>query len=199
MQFTRDVLDGIASGEVDLAFRSWRRPSVRPGTALRTAVGVVEITAVEPVDPSAVTDRDARRAGHPDRGALLAAQRQGEGRRLHRVTLRFGGADPRAALREDTALTAEELDGIVAVLDRMDARSRRGPWTRTVLGLVHDHPGERAADLAARAGRDTLPFKTDVRKLKERGLTESLDVGYRLSPRGALVWRHIERTGGTGG
>jgi hypothetical protein len=28
------------------------------------------------------------------------------------------------------------------------------------------------------------PFKIDVRKLKNLGLTESLDIGYRLSPRG---------------
>jgi hypothetical protein len=39
----------------------------------------------------------------------------------------------------------------------------------------------RAPDLAASLGRETLPFKRDVRKL---GLTESLEVGYRLSPRG---------------
>ena len=31
---------------------------------------------------------------------------------------------------------------------------------------------------------DTQPFKRDVRKLKALGLTESLEVGYRLSPRG---------------
>jgi hypothetical protein len=30
-------------------------------------------------------------------------------------------------------------------------------------------------------------FKTNVRKLKNLGLTESLDVGYRLSPRGQRV------------
>jgi hypothetical protein len=41
-----------------------------------------------------------------------------------------------------------------------------------------------AADIAASIGREKLPFKADVRKLKELGLTESLDVGYRLSPRG---------------
>jgi hypothetical protein len=29
------------------------------------------------------------------------------------------------------------------------------------------------------------PFKLNVRKLKALGLTESLEVGYRLSPRGA--------------
>ena len=53
-----------------------------------------------------------------------------------------------------------------------------------MLCLIADHPGVRAADLAARLQRETLPFKADVRKLKELGLTESLDVGYRLSPRG---------------
>ena len=45
-------------------------------------------------------------------------------------------------------------------------------------------PGLRAGDLAAGLGRERLPFKADVRKLKALGLTESLEVGYRLSPRG---------------
>ena len=31
-------------------------------------------------------------------------------------------------------------------------------------------------------GREKMPFKLDVRKLKEMGLTESLVTGYRLSP-----------------
>jgi predicted flap endonuclease-1-like 5' DNA nuclease len=39
-------------------------------------------------------------------------------------------------------------------------------------------------------GLDTPPFKQNVRKLKERGLTESLDIGYRLSARGAAVLDH---------
>ena len=50
----------------------------------------------------------------------------------------------------------------------------------------------RAGDLAASAGRERHPFKTDVRKLKELGLTESLEVGYRLSPRGRAL---LERLG----
>ena len=40
-------------------------------------------------------------------------------------------------------------------------------------------------------GRETAPFKLDVRKLKNLGLTLSLDVGYRLSPRGQV---YRERT-----
>jgi hypothetical protein len=66
----------------------------------------------------------------------------------------------------------------------MDASSRSGPWTRATLRAIGDNPGRRAPDLAAAFGRETLAFKRDVRKLKELGLTESLEVGYRLSPRG---------------
>ena len=43
----------------------------------------------------------------------------------------------------------------------------------------------RAADLAPELGLERLPFKARVRRLKELGLTESLERGYRLSPRGA--------------
>lgn len=195
MLFTHDVLVGIASGEIDLAFRSWRRPAVRPGTELRTAVGVLVIGEVEAVPESAVTDRDARRAGFADRERLLADQRRGEDRRLYRIGVRFAGDDPRIRLRQDTDVSPAELDEIVAELGRMDARSRSGPWTARLLELIHDQPAVRAAELAAQVGRERLPFKADVRKLKERGLTESQETGYRLSPRGQLVLGHL-RAGG---
>jgi hypothetical protein len=41
--------------------------------------------------------------------------------------------------------------------------------------------------LARALGAEKMRFKQDVRKLKELGLTESLEVGYRLSPRGQAV------------
>jgi hypothetical protein len=34
-------------------------------------------------------------------------------------------------------------------------------------------------------------FKRDVRELKELGLTESLEVGYRIAPRGRTVLKHL--------
>ena len=57
-----------------------------------------------------------------------------------------------------------------------------------VLRLIADRPATRAPDLAASLGRETARFKADVRKLKELGLTESLEVGYRLSPRGRAYY-----------
>ncbi len=53
-----------------------------------------------------------------------------------------------------------------------------------MLELIAAHPARRAPDLAAIRGMATQPFKADVRKLKELSLTESLEVGYRISPRG---------------
>jgi hypothetical protein len=182
MLFRQDVLLRIAEGDVTLAFRRWRRPTVRAGGTLRTRVGVLAIDSVEPVDEDQVTDADARRAGAADREALLAGLRA-EGR-LYRVELRLAGPDPRIALRERSNISPEERAEIDARLARLDAASRHGPWTAAVLELIAEQPGTRAPDLAASFGRETAPFKTDVRKLKELGLTESLLVGYRLSPRG---------------
>jgi hypothetical protein len=88
--------------------------------------------------------------------------------------------------------TAEELATINARLDRLDAASAYGPWTRQTLDLIDLHPTVRAPDLAAQVGRETADFKKDVRKLKELGLTESLRPGYRLSPRGLAVLDSLE-------
>jgi hypothetical protein len=76
---------------------------------------------------------------------------------------------------------------IVARLERLDRSSSYGAWTRETLDLIDRNPERRAPDLAAKTGRATADFKKDVRKLKELGLTESLAIGYRLSPRGEVV------------
>jgi hypothetical protein len=186
MRFRQDVLRRIGEGEVTLAFRRWRRPTVKAGGRLRTAVGVLAIESVEVVADDQVTDADARGAGAESREAVLAGG-QGKGP-LHRIEFRLAGPDPRIALRERSDISPEERAEIDARLARLDAASRHGPWTATVLGLIDKRPGTRAPDLAASLGRATAPFKADVRKLKELGLTESLEVGYRLSPRGRAYY-----------
>jgi hypothetical protein len=187
VQIRRPVLDAIAAGTVTLAFRRWDRPRVRPGGTQRTPVGVLEFTAVDPVDEADLTADDARTAGFADVAALRQAQR-GDGQ-LYRVEVRLAGPDPRVALRSKRRLTQAERAQLTARLERMDRASPHGPWTAAVLELIAQNPGVRAPDLAARMGRETLPFKRDVRKLKELGLTESLEVGYRLSPRGRAYRR----------
>ena len=188
--FKRPALDDIAAGKIDLAFRRWKRPRVRPGSRLRTAVGVLEVDAVDVVADGALSERDARRAGFSSRAALLRAL-EGRDGDVYRVRLHLAGPDPRVALRDRSRLTADDLAEVGRRLDRLDAASPRGPWTKAVMTLVRDHPGTRAADLAEQMGREKQAFKLDVRKLKELGLTESLEVGYQLSPRGRAVLRRL--------
>jgi hypothetical protein len=181
MLFNRRALDGIAAGEIDLAFRRWRRPTVKAGGTLRTRAGVLAIDAVEPTSERRISAEDARRAGFATRGEQLASLRP-EGR-LYRIEFRRIGEDPRAALRRRARIGADERAELDERLARMD-RSRGEPWTRRVLELIAERPETLAADLAASIGMEKAPFKRDIRKLKELGLTESLAVGYRLSPRG---------------
>jgi hypothetical protein len=174
------------AGRITLAFRRWRRPTVKAGGRLRTAVGVLAIEAVDPVAVDAIPSADALLAGYASLDALQQDLLTRDGS-VYRIRLRFAGPDPREALRGKSALTTAEVEVVKQRLARLDARSPRGPWTERVLRLIDANPGKRAALLAQRLGRETLPFKVDVRKLKELGLTESLEIGYRLSPRGRVV------------
>lgn len=186
MMIRPDTLAAIQRGEVDLAFRRWERPRVLVGTRLRTRVGLLEVTSVDKVAMSTITAADARRAGSAslkDLRSLLDARAE---RPVWRVGLRYAGADPREALRASVP-DGTELKAIRSRLDRLDVASPVGPWTRATLAIIDRRPTVRAPDLAAELGRPTPDFKRDVRKLKELGLTESLDIGYRLSPRGAAV------------
>ena len=186
MLFNLRALEGIEAGEIDLAFRRWKRPTVRTGGKLRTRAGLLAIDSVERTSVRAISAEDARRAGFASRRELLASLRP-EGR-LYRVEFRRLGEDPRAVLRERARLGKAERAELDRRLERMDS-SRGEPWTHRVLELIGERPETLATDLAASLGREKLPFKRDVRKLKELGLTESLPVGYRLSPRGRAYLR----------
>jgi hypothetical protein len=181
--FDQRTLSGVGAGSVTVAFRRWKRPTVRAGGTLTTAVGVLAIDEVAVIEADAITDDDARRSGVDSRDEVLAALSGREGQ-LYRIAFHVAGPDPRLALRSRDEITPDEAAELDRRLARLDAAARDGPWTTTVLRLIADHPGVRAGDLAERLGRERLAFKADVRKLKALGLTESLDVGYRLSPRG---------------
>lgn len=61
-----ELLEAIRAGKVDLVFRRWSRPSVKPGGTLKTKLGVMSIGAIDDMDPNEVTEADARRAGFRD-------------------------------------------------------------------------------------------------------------------------------------
>ncbi|WP_343907046.1 hypothetical protein [Nocardioides aquiterrae] len=181
-----------------LAFRRWRRQDVQPGSEFRTVAGVVRVEAVEVVEVvTDITDEEARQAGWPDAARLRTQldktppdERGGE-LPTYRVTLSWAGPDPRVALRESADLTDDDVAAIDARLERLDRASSHGPWTMATLDLIRRRPHTRAPDLAAEMGRERDPFKVDVRKLKNLGLTRSFDVGYEVSPRGMS---YLEKT-----
>jgi hypothetical protein len=182
MLFRQDILEGIGEGRVTLAFRRWRRAPPTEGSSLRTPVGVLCLDRVTIVDQDDITPEDVQRTGMSV--DELRSSIAGEGTLL-RIELRLAGDDPRIALRERVP-EGGELETIVARLARIDTASST-PWATRYLQLIADQPGIVSHVLARQADADVRPFKRRVRQLKELGLTESLEVGYRLSPRGRAV------------
>jgi hypothetical protein len=185
------VSAGVADGSVTFAFRRWREQDVKPGATFLSAGNVIRVAEVELVDPAAITDAEAVLAGHPHAEALRKRLAPDESWPTYKVTLAYAGPDPRIALRESDELADADVAAIDARLDRLDRASSHGAWTMRTLGLIREHPQRRAPDLAEMDGRETVPFKIDVRKLKALGLTISHSVGYEISPRGLA---YLERT-----
>lgn len=208
------VAQGVRDGSITLAFRRWEQPRVKVGGTQLTPAGIVRFEAVDEVaDADHLTEQDARAAGFPDLAALTAVlypappgsprtvpeagpgpgrprasrsagPRAGKGGdRVFRVRLAWLGEDPRLVLRQQVPAGADLAD-LAAAVARLDAGRRTGPWTRPILEWIRDHPGVISTELAGLLGRERLAMKADIRRLKALGLTESLRVGYRLSPRG---------------
>jgi hypothetical protein len=178
-------LAGIEAGTITAVFRHWRTPRIRVGTCLRTPVGLVEITGLTRTAPEAVTDTEAQAAGFVDLGGFHGwlDDRPGD---LYRIELQWAGVDPRVTLRQDTSLDEAEIAEMRRRLARMDSRAD-SPWTWQTLRLIEANPGVVSTDLAASMGLERAYFKQRVRRLKEMGLTESLEVGYRISRRGQVL------------
>jgi len=197
MLFRQDSLDGIRDGRITLAFRRWRRPTVRTGGTLLLPIGQLRIVEVRQIAEDDITAEDATRAGYASREALQAELASRDGT-LYRIELGALGPDPRIALRKRASLSNDELAGLTAKLAKLDANAPGGAWTYRVLELIRANPAVRAGDLCDEVRMERRHFKAYVRKLKALGLTESLDVGYRLSPRGEAVLSERRESHGAG-
>jgi hypothetical protein len=190
--FRSAEIEGILAGDITLAFRRWKRPTVKAGGTLRIPSGVLGIEAVEVIEPSAITDDDARRAGRGSRASLLAELEKHANRALYRIRFHLAGGDERVALRAQADLSESEIEAAIETLARLDRHGGHGAWTRKVLSAIEAAPETLAADIAASLGFEKMWFKDHVRKLKALGLTESLPVGYRLSPRGQKILARMD-------
>jgi hypothetical protein len=183
--FEQRFWPGIRDGSVTRTYRRWKRQQVLAGRRYRTPGGIVEVESVDVVDPASITKADARRSGYADADTLRGELRGTDELPTYRIVFHLvDEPDPRAELAANDELTDDDVAAIDRRLARLDQASSHGPWTTAYLDVIWAHPATRAADLAVMFGREIQPFKTDIRKLKNLGLTLSLERGYRLSPRG---------------
>lgn len=185
MLFSADAWPSIADGSITVTFRAWKRAQAKVGGRYRIGGMLIEATDVRQVRLDEITIADARRAGAADLGSLRS--RLGASDPVWRVEFVHIGEDDRITRRAEAS-----PDDVAAVIARLVRLDRSGPWTRATLQLIHRYPGVVSTTLAGHAGQDRPAFKLNVRKLKELGLTESLDIGYRLSPRGEAVLQALD-------
>ena len=184
---------GIVAGSVTLTVRLWDKPHVKVGGRYRVhPIGVVEVDAVAQVPFGSITEEDALRAGFGSLAELTAyALGVAKGpltakTAVFRVELHHGGDGDRVPIALEAKLSPDDVVQLCQRLKKFDGRK---PWTRRTLALISKRPKVAASKLAASIGRETEPFKIDVRKLKKLGLTQSFEVGYGLSPRGRAFLR----------
>ncbi len=184
--FKKAYWEGLVGGQITLTFRRWKKPHVRNGGRYRChPIGVLEVDDVRLVTARDITAAEAKRAGFGSREGLLEYLAElgplEDSTEIYRVTLHHGGDGDRVALALEDQLTVDDVATLENKLARMD---RDQPWAMKTLGLIDKHPQVAASKLAAKLGRETAPFKIDVRKLKKLGLTQSFEVGYEIAPRG---------------
>jgi hypothetical protein len=197
--FRQAELARIRTGEITVAFRRLRRPTVVSGGTLRTAIGELAIESVERIREDQISDVDVKCSGHPGAQALKAELARRSGGELYRIEFRVKGPDPRIKLREQNQLGEAEWEDVSRRLQRLDRASKTGPWTRQALEAIAEGEGVRAGDLAPSVGQERDAFKVNIRKLKNLGLTESLGTGYRVSPRGQAVLARMALEAGPAG
>jgi len=195
MLFAGRDKEGVEDGWITSAYRRWSEARVVEGRIYRTNAGRIQIDSVSEINPALIADNDpdVARADRSNAGDILRRLRGDESWptfliRFHRVE----GPDPREELAAQTDFTDEDLADLTERLARFDATNPHGPWTIQTLRLIQSKPATRAADLAATLNRETAPFKLDVRKLKNLGLTHSLETGYELTPRGTAYLKTLD-------
>jgi hypothetical protein len=70
VQFSAELRDDVASGDITVSFRLWRAPKVKVGGRYPVGPVHIEVDSIELVPFSSVTRADVRRSGEQDRESL---------------------------------------------------------------------------------------------------------------------------------
>lgn len=187
MLIKQKQLDGILSGKISLAFRKWKNLSVKKDSLLKTSIGLVKIADITETELSQITDDDAEQAGYDNAKTLISELEKTVNGVIYKIQLSFHSPDPRIDLRQKSQITDVELEALTEKLLNLDKFSKQGKWTTKVLKAIQENPKLPAVELAVKVNKEKEWLKTNVRKLKNLGLTISHEPGYTLSPLGEYV------------
>jgi len=196
MLFQRRFHERIVKGEIRCTVRIWQRPHVKVGGRYALGNGAIIVDKIHETRLDDITPALARRCGFESLVDLIKVAKHGHGERVFIIDFHYDGKEGARPKTSTGVVSAEELAELIQRLDAMDRRSRIGPWTLATLRAIEARPGVLAAKLARGLGRPRDEFKRDVRKLKVLGLTFSLEIGYRLTPKGEALFADLRSAAG---
>jgi hypothetical protein len=187
MLFQRRFHERIRSGEIRCTLRIWQRPHCKVGGRYALGAGAIVVDRMREARFEDITPELARRSGFVSVVDALKTAKHGAGERVFVIDFHYDGKVGARSKPTTGVASTEELADLVQRLEALDRRSRVGAWTQATLRAIEARPGVLAAKLARSLGRPRDEFKRDVRKLKKLGLTLSLEIGYRLTPKGEAL------------
>jgi hypothetical protein len=72
VEFSKELRDDVAAGDIVVTIRLWRRPHAKVGGRYRVGLVDIEVDRIDQVPFASVSDADVRRAGEESRETLRA-------------------------------------------------------------------------------------------------------------------------------
>lgn len=193
MLFKQKHLEGIKAGKISLAFRKWKKLSVKKGDLIKTEVGIIKIGNVTKINPKEIIEIEAFKAGFASAQALISLLEGQKDGGIYRIEVSCE-QDEEVALDEEmeadiAAIDPEELAEVTLEIQDLDKVSKVGKWTKKTLQAIQQNPNLKSADLAVILKKEKEWLKLNVRKLKALGLTESHEPGYSITALGIAYLR----------
>ncbi len=187
--------DGVQNGSVTVTFRRWKRCQAIAGHRYRTAVGIIEVEAVDVIDAAKITNADARRSGYPSAAAVIADLRGTDDLPIYRVQFHaVHGPDPRDELANTATLTDDEVADLDRRLDPPRPRQlltvpgRARPST-----LIAEHPARASRrPRRRRSAANASPSSSTSASSRTSASPSPSTVGYRSLPEAQAY--HAART-----
>jgi hypothetical protein len=93
LSFTKRLREPIMRGEITCTVRIWRNLRVKVGGRYPLGPGHVEVTRIQHVDRSDITEELARRSGFQDLADLMGVAQHGSGEQVYLIDFEYRGPD----------------------------------------------------------------------------------------------------------